>query len=371
MNLIARILSHAFAILIVLLLAVGFVYRGDLFPEFDIPEYLSLEKAESTTPVEEQAAEAAAVAKPETVPAGSEPETPPAMPAGEMPPVEQPAPEPSVTEPQESIPSAGPEVVEEATAETAGEAVPEKAPVGIPAEAAAPAAAEAEGIAEPPATLVQPVTESAVEQVEETASDQGVTATRADETGAPASVVTPVPAEPAAAESTGTGVITPSVEAGQPPEAVTAIPAIEETVPAPEAAPVPESAETVPEPVPAAPEVATAEDQETAAMSPYQLLAKAREAFWLRDYEAAEKYYLALTRREPDNPDGFGELANMYFSQGKWEEATAAYYETGIRLINEGLLEHAGQMVEVIRGLNGTQADDLEQKIDAARNPAP
>jgi len=367
MNLFARILSHAFAILIVLLLAVSFVYRGDLFPEFDIPEYLSLEKAESTTPVEEQAAEAASVAKAESVPAGSEPETPPAMPAGEMPAVERPTTEPSVTEPQEAVQAAGSEAAEEAAAEIAVEPVPEAPPAGTPA------AAEAEGIAEPPAEPVQPVAESAVEQAEETAGEQGVTGTREAETGTPGSVVAPVPAAPAAAESTGTGVTAPSEEAGQPPEAVTLIPpAIEETAPVPEAAPAPgSSVEAMPEPVPAAPEVATDEGQETAAMRPYQLLAKAREAFWLRDYAAAEKYYLALTRREPDNPDGFGELANMYFSQGKWEEATAAYYETGIRLINEGLLGHAGQMVEVIRGLNGTQADDLEQKIDAASNPAP
>jgi tetratricopeptide (TPR) repeat protein len=364
MNLFARIISHAFAILIVLLLAVGFIYRGDLFPEFDIPEYLSLEKAESTIVAEEQATEAAPAAKPETVPAGGEPETPTAMPAGEMPAVEQPTPEPSVAEPPEAVQAAGPE----AAAETAEEALPEAAPVGIQAEAGVPAAAEAGGIAESRAGLAEPVAESAAEQVEETAGDQGVTATGAAETGAPEGVVAPAPAEPAAAESTGSGVTTPSVEAGQLPEAVvTAIPAIEETAPAPKS-----SAEAAPEPVPAAPEIATDEDKDTAAMRPYELLAKAREAFWLRDYEAAEKYYLALTRREPDNPDGFGELANMYFSQGNWEEATAAYYETGIRLINEGLLGHAGQMVEVIRGLNGTQADDLEQKIDAARkNPAP
>ncbi|HYQ70736.1 MAG TPA: tetratricopeptide repeat protein, partial [Gammaproteobacteria bacterium] len=102
----------------------------------------------------------------------------------------------------------------------------------------------------------------------------------------------------------------------------------------------------------------------------YQLLAAAREAYWLRDYDVAESKYLALTRLEPDNPDGYGELGNMYFSQGQWDQAASAYYEAGVRLVGQGLLDQAGELAAVIRGLNGGQADDLEQKIKAARGAA-
>ena len=35
MNLLARILSHGFAIAIVLLLAIGLIYRGELFPDWE------------------------------------------------------------------------------------------------------------------------------------------------------------------------------------------------------------------------------------------------------------------------------------------------------------------------------------------------
>jgi tetratricopeptide (TPR) repeat protein len=102
----------------------------------------------------------------------------------------------------------------------------------------------------------------------------------------------------------------------------------------------------------------------------YALLAAAREAYWLREYEVAESKYQALTRLEPDNPDGYGELGNMYFSQGQWDEAASAYYEAGVRLVGQGLLDQAEELAAVIRGLNGGHADDLEEKIQAARGAA-
>ncbi|MGD8630057.1 MAG: hypothetical protein PVG72_04930, partial [Gammaproteobacteria bacterium] len=54
MKLLARILSHGFAIAVVLLLAIGLIYRGELFPEYDLPAFLDIGKLaeqqkESTT----------------------------------------------------------------------------------------------------------------------------------------------------------------------------------------------------------------------------------------------------------------------------------------------------------------------------------
>ena len=109
----------------------------------------------------------------------------------------------------------------------------------------------------------------------------------------------------------------------------------------------------------------------TPSESPYEVMAKAREAFWLRDFEEAEQQYRKLTQLEPDNPDGYGEMGNMYFSQGNWDASATAYYEAGIRLLNEGRVQQALQMVDVIRGLNGAQADDLEAQINAAATPSP
>jgi hypothetical protein len=55
----------------------------------------------------------------------------------------------------------------------------------------------------------------------------------------------------------------------------------------------------------------------------------------------------------------------MYFAQGQWEQAAAAYYEAGVRLLNDGMVAQARKMVNVIRGLNGAEAADLETQINA------
>jgi hypothetical protein len=68
---------------------------------------------------------------------------------------------------------------------------------------------------------------------------------------------------------------------------------------------------------------------------------------------------------DPQNPDGYGELGNMYFSQGKWDRAAEVYFEAGKRLADEGLFTESRQIVDVLRGLQGPQADELEQYIAA------
>jgi tetratricopeptide (TPR) repeat protein len=131
------------------------------------------------------------------------------------------------------------------------------------------------------------------------------------------------------------------------------------------------AAETLPQSgTPEPPAADTAEPAAKQQENAYALLAAAREAYWLREYELAESKYQALTRLEPDNPDGYGELGNMYFSQGQWDEAASAYYEAGVRLVEQDLLDQAEELAAVIRGLNGGHADDLEEKIKAARSAA-
>ncbi len=169
------------------------------------------------------------------------------------------------------------------------------------------------------------------------------------EAPAPAAVKPPVMEAPAPAE-----VMPPVMEAPAPAEATSSVD--EELAPAAGSIPAAKPLTTAPNRNPAP---ATSE-------KPYEVMAKAREAFWLRDFELAEQQYRKLTQLEPDNPDGYGELGNMYFSQGKWDESAAAYYQAGTRLLNEGLVQEARQMVDVIRGLNGAQADDLEAQINSS-----
>jgi hypothetical protein len=215
------------------------------------------------------------------------------------------------------------------------------------ATAPVPATAESAAAAEP---------ESAILKMTGSAADAEIPAA---DTASAAAVTTPTDDEAAPAETAA--VITEPLQA--PP------PAVGEQPIQPPADPVtPVAIDPQPESMAdAEPRVPVPASVEPAAASSYELLAAAREAFWLRDYETAENKYRQLIVMEPDNPDGYGELGNMYFSQGKWEQAATAYFDAGTRLVAEGQLEQASQLVDVIRGLDGSQADELNELITAAQ----
>jgi hypothetical protein len=428
MKLLARLLSHSFAIVVVVLLAIGFVYRGELFPEWELPDFLVLDSAESTasdmpagkiepapiqddriasgaatgdqqasdaedaavadaTPPVEEVAEYSAPVMTESAPAdvsegvvAVEAEMPVApavevdMPATEVPAPAEAVEEPvvlDVQEPVEEVATSAPEATAEVPAPA--EAVEEPVVLEVQeyveevttsaSEATAEVPAPAVADEEPVVLEVQEYVEEVTTSASEATADSGTTASPATVTAADSAaetataVVADEPAAPVAGDMTDS---TPPA-----PEVVTA-----PDVAVGDASPAAESAAPMPEPV-AAGEVAaqgSASQVETdEAISYYQLLASAREAYWLRDYQAAEDFYQRMIVADPDNPDGYGELANMYFSQGSWEAAASAYYEAGLRLVKSGLLAHARDLVEVIRGLNGPQADALDQEIQAAR----
>lgn len=310
MNLFARILSHGFALVVVALLALGLIYRGELFPEWKLPDYLSPGQQPDAGSTGQMAA--GDQAQPVTAePAAAAAEAP----ADRMPPPPPPA---SMPEPADEAPAAEQQAISAAD----GGAQPQ---FDDTAEASA---------AETPAAMPQWQDE-------------------------PVSPAVKSPAEPAVTGTEGV--------AGEP--VATPVPALEseQTVPA-AAMPVETGAAVATEePATAAAHPAPA----AATVTPYRLLAAAREAYWLRDYAAAEQKYQALIALDPENPDGYGELGNMYFSQGDWEKASAAYYDAGTRLTAQRMFDRARQLAEVIRGLNGAQAGDLEQQIDAAESAAP
>jgi len=381
MNFLARLMSHGFSIALVVLLAIGFIYRGELFPEWELPDFMVFDSADKRG--EDQAAgkiEPAPVQDDRMASATATPgqDVSESIEVGEVP----------VTMPP----------VEEVTA-PAADAIAESAPVVEDTVSSdAPAAAETETVEEPGAGAVQEsaavtaVTTGAGYAAETPEESQGTAVEKAatpatnpsdaaeSVTDSPDAGMTPEPAghdiEGAAQGDTG---------AGAPPVAV----AIEAPGAEPDSAEVaevvviaaPESVEIVEEV--AMPDSADAAEESgepdsvmqdsgpqmpvDSTISSYQLLASAREAFWLRDYQGAEDLYRQMIQKDPDNPDGYGELANMYFSQGNWEAAASAYYEAGTRLVKSGLLAPAAELVDVIRGLDGSQADDLEQEIQMAR----
>lgn len=93
------------------------------------------------------------------------------------------------------------------------------------------------------------------------------------------------------------------------------------------------------------------------------LLISARNAFNQGDMLGSENYYIQLTELDHDNADIFGELGNVYYSQGKWDEAGQAYYEAAIRLVTERKYEQVNYLQQVIRGLNTELAEKLTQRM--------
>ncbi len=314
MKLLARILSHGFAIAVVLLLAIGLIYRGELFPEFNLPGRIDIGKL-ADHQKESTAGQATGN--------GRE---------------------------QVTIQSA-----ETGSAGNTGAGV-DSAGVVTAAGAPEPAPAEAEVILREPAgsntsqplSVIEPeATEAVAESPEDNPPIETAVPLPGGDMPAAAAPLTEE-STPAAADELAAPATTPAVI----PESPDAAPTL------------PESGEVIP------PSTDAAESHSRSGEKAYQLLASAREAYWLRDYDIAESKYLELVLVEPDNPDGYGELGNMYFSQGQWDQAASAYYEAGVRLVGQGLMDQAEELVAVIRGLSGPHANDLEQKIREARGAA-
>jgi tetratricopeptide (TPR) repeat protein len=406
MNLLARILSHGFALALVALIAVALMYRGELFPEWELPEFLVIDDksaaGQAETPAGESHLQAEAVV---TSPAPAVQETLEETPAIVVVPPPAAYQDNSVA----SEPAAGSPVTP-ATEQVVDDSAQEAAVVSD-TEVDEPLDADEADEADEADQAEQADQTNQADQVESDSGGQAALDYQAVDSGAVVSDTAVVEEAPQQIDAVveevpqQTDAVTPAAEAASSPDkapvqeqAEALAPVVEDNAkqlaPEPEPEPVdpePEAPATMPEPVipgepapqaePPQPSVSTSPSQpsdlpaeavdSSSAKTAYELLAAAREAYWLRDYEGAEKYYLQLIEVEPDNPDGYGELGNMYFAQGQWEQAAVAYYDAGVRMINEGMTVQARQLVDVIRGLNGGQADELEKQVDAASQNTP
>jgi len=332
MNLFARILSHGFALVVVALLAIGLIYRGELFPEWKLPDFISFGQEHEDAGAESRADTGRLEESERAQSAG-------AVSAGAMPAAPEAAQAPSA-----AIDRGTTEAADASAA--AGQETRQAPAAGLPSAGVAEAGSPASAVHASPGELVP----SPGREPEGTAA-----------------VPVDMPAHDAtaekgsgAAEMAGLGENNATVVSGEVERA-------EETYPGNMDVP----AETGTDSSGAA--TVTGDTSRSHAAAPktsYKILAAAREAYWLRDYAVAELKYEELIAQDPDNPDGYGELGNMYFSQGDWDKASASYYDAGLRLTAEGLYDRARQLVEVIRGLNGKQADDLERRIVEAESSA-
>ncbi len=98
-------------------------------------------------------------------------------------------------------------------------------------------------------------------------------------------------------------------------------------------------------------------------------LAAARNAYAQGDAAKAIAAYEALMRDFADAPDVPGELGNLYYMQGKLQDAAGNYLEAGLRLIKKGPPSRAGSMLGVLTRLDPEKAAFLRRKMfEAARN---
>ena len=342
MKLIRAVLRHSLLIAIVVGAGLAYYYRDELLPRFyeKVAEFRGTTEEASepaTTPAPEQAAEAEVVVT--AADTAAAPEPPP--PAGA----------PSM--------AGGAEV-----------GLPSPSPVPwAPTPRATPAIEQAPGAAVRP-----PMNLSAYRPLEDEPEDEKLEVPPVPVTTAPATTPTPtstptstpMPVPQLRGEAAAASQATVTAPAGRaetaaprtPPEATlpeAQVPAQAESEPAAGTVPPP----SVTEP-PAPPDTARRD----------KLRIDARSAFWRHDYQQAEKDYQALIQLDPDDPDAYGELGNVYFSQGNWKAAGGAFYEAALRLIESGQVGRARHLLTVIQGLDPERAGELEQQLATAQGGA-
>lgn len=109
-------------------------------------------------------------------------------------------------------------------------------------------------------------------------------------------------------------------------------------------------------------ETASSEDKVTADY--LVVLRDARTAFGQGNMDLAVKKYHELIELENDEADFHGELGNVYYTMGKWQQAGASYYEAAVRLIETGQFAQVGYLQRVIQGLDAERAEKLASQLN-------
>ena len=98
-----------------------------------------------------------------------------------------------------------------------------------------------------------------------------------------------------------------------------------------------------------------------------KLLVAARQAYKKQDMDTAISKYRQLIELDEHSPNAFGEMGNIYYLQGKWQEAGAAYYEAAVRLVESGQMHQVAYLHRVIQGLDRNKAEQLAVKMNHGR----
>jgi len=91
----------------------------------------------------------------------------------------------------------------------------------------------------------------------------------------------------------------------------------------------------------------------------------ARKSFYQRNYEKSEQSYLKVIDASENNYDAYGELGNVYFNQGKNEQAASAYYEAAVILVRQGQKGRARSLMGLLRHLDKSKAIELKKLLES------
>ena len=91
----------------------------------------------------------------------------------------------------------------------------------------------------------------------------------------------------------------------------------------------------------------------------------AREAFWKRDYDAAEAIYVNMTKAEPENPALLGEYGNVLLQAGKMGQALDVYEQVAELLIAEGRTFELRPLLYFIGDQDSERAQKITEKMQA------
>ena len=94
----------------------------------------------------------------------------------------------------------------------------------------------------------------------------------------------------------------------------------------------------------------------------------ARKSFYQRNYALSEQSYKNVIDSTEDNYDAYGELGNVYFNQGKNEQAASAYFEAAAILVDKGHADRASSLIGLLRHLDKAKADELQKLIDSTQS---
>lgn len=94
-----------------------------------------------------------------------------------------------------------------------------------------------------------------------------------------------------------------------------------------------------------------------------EMLNKGRDAFAVGDMESSVAAYKDYLKSNSSNADAHGELGNVYYLTGRYQEAAQSYYDSAKLLIEQKQTDRVPALLPVVAQVNPALADELAQKL--------